>query len=171
MRKSYINTPFLLGVIGLLCLFNNDNIYSQNFIDPTPLDSASAQESEMVDSDIDNYYILGWNWGSPGAKLDDVLNINTYHNLNTSSTDYNDGMKTIEVLEGINGSRSTNVVLNAHALYLEPTITPTTEGAFEPRAGDYCGAVFGWQNVNAISFGSSFLKRNFDHSPLPPFFF
>jgi hypothetical protein len=146
MRKSYINTPFLLGVIVLLCLVTNDNIYSQNFIDPILLDS--AQESEMVVSDIDNYYILGWNWGSPGAKLDDVLNINTYHNLNTSSTDYNDGMKTIEVLEGINGSRSTNVVLNAHALYLEPTITPTTEGAFVPRAGDYCGAVFGWKNIN-----------------------
>lgn len=64
MRKSYINTPFLLGVIGLLCLIANDNIYSQYIIDPSPLDS--AKHSNIIDND-DEYFILGWNWGSPGV--------------------------------------------------------------------------------------------------------
>lgn len=52
---------YLIFIVFASCM-----VKGQDIIDPPALDSTS---SSLINSDY-NGFILGWNWGSPGAKLD-----------------------------------------------------------------------------------------------------
>ncbi|OGU60328.1 MAG: hypothetical protein A2X64_03810 [Ignavibacteria bacterium GWF2_33_9] len=54
-------------------------LFSQNIIDPPKLPH-NFNDPGIYDRNFDkNNFLLGWNWGSPGKKLDDALGINYYH--------------------------------------------------------------------------------------------
>ncbi len=72
------------------------NLLSQDVIDPRPLFN---KDTLSVFDRIDNKFITGWNWGTAGAKLDNAMNINTYHSMELDTnitTNYPDSMNVIQ---------------------------------------------------------------------------
>ena len=121
-------------------------IFAQDKLDPNPIGFTTTPLNSMTIQRNPNKFIRGWNWGSAGRKLDEALNINTYHNFPQNSNDYIDGIYIIEPLDSIVGGRTTNRVLNAHAVYYEPALLVNTSDIdFEPMPFDRNGGVFGFQ--------------------------
>ncbi|NLO18509.1 MAG: hypothetical protein GX121_01285 [Ignavibacteria bacterium] len=57
----------------LVILLNNNELLSQDKIDPPKL--IQFDTSPVVDRNF-NSFIIGWNWGTPGAMLDSAITLN-----------------------------------------------------------------------------------------------
>ncbi len=122
--------------------------YSQDLINPPKLQRLDTTTA----IDRSNNFVKGWNWGSPGKKLDSAMLMNAYHDFPESSIDTKYNLKTMEVpgVYGTNiiGGRNNNYVFLGQALHLEPTIKTDSTYNFKPRYGDNKGSVFGFYNRN-----------------------
>lgn len=68
--------------------------YSQDKINPPTLFNSTFYNNHydtLIIRQIPGF-ILGYNWGSPGARLNSALKINTHHDYNLGSTNYSDSM-------------------------------------------------------------------------------
>ena len=69
----------------LFCMFLliQISLYGQNIIDPPNLflilNDSLRFDIGLLNRGPQRKFLIGWNWASPGVKLDDALNINTYH--------------------------------------------------------------------------------------------
>lgn len=154
----------ILSAEGLLC---------QDLLDPPKLNVVDT--STAINRNRD--FFLGWNWGSPGLKLDTSLLINSYHNFPVNSTLVKTNMKVMEVPgdgtnltvpnntwgTGLIGGRNSNNVWLGQSLHLEPTLTVDSTDNFIPRAGDKTNAVFGFEyrNITVGSIISDSTQPNF----------
>ncbi len=114
----------------LLLLFVPIMLLGQNKIDPLPILTDTTANYDIIDP-VQHDFILGWNWGTPGKKLDDALLMNLYHGYPTagqsSNDDYADSIRVIQNLKGdIIGGRLSDAIFNTQSLYLEPTIKVVT---------------------------------------------
>ena len=152
----------LILVIALCNLFT---IYAQDVINPPKFDfftTSTGGYDTLVTRNFNHFY-LSWNWGSEGSKLDKALMMNGYHGFPFDKNDVDENMLTINntYFDEVNakyyivGGYNADLVLNAHCLHLEPTITVDSTQNFIPRAGDTTGAVFGWLNKNTGTNGTS----------------
>lgn len=133
-------------ILAIILTFTFARLYCQDVINPPVLPNV---DTTQVINRGSLGFVKGWNWGSPGAPLDSALNINFYHNMNYSTSDYKPNMNVAEQLGGfIVGGRNSNVVFNALSLHLEPTIVVDTTENFQGRHGDNTGAVFGFKDRN-----------------------
>ncbi len=148
MKKLIIITAILL-VAGIEISFSQDKI------DPPSLDS--LQTSNLVKRNNPGF-ILGWNWGSAGRKLDEALQINTYHNFPTNSPEIGDNLNIIKPLghwaRPIISGRNSDNYFNGHSIYLEPSITVNTTTDEAPQSCENNGGVFGFQFKN-LNVGST----------------
>lgn len=152
MKKS------LKLVILIITIINLCTIYSQNRIDPpenTTINYPTLQNSKE--------FILGWNYGGPGAKLDAALNMNYFHgNIFETENNKNDHLKTepynprvITSVDNLSGSRGFLRKINGQSLYLEPALNVASfcqiPDKFQPISEiDKAGAVFGFINRNTL---------------------
>ena len=63
---------FILISIVIIILTNYFKAYSQDIIDPPKL--SQFDTSPVVDRNF-NSFVIGWNWGTPGAMLDSAMYI------------------------------------------------------------------------------------------------
>ncbi len=135
-------------IIFLLLIINLNLLISQDLINPPKLQRLDTTTA----IDRSNSFVKGWNWGSPGQKLDSALLMNSYHDFPESSTDTKFDMKNMEVPgdwgSNIIGGRNSNNVFLGLSLHLEPTIKVDSTYNFRPRFGDINGSVFGFYNRN-----------------------
>src|SRR5690606_31257831 len=107
---------------------------SQNNIDPPSLINDSTVNKELIKRE-QNSFLLGWNWGSPGEKLDDALYINAYHDMpDHPNNDKVDSIRSIEQFlwgQHILGNRFKNAIINSMSVYFEPTIYIDTVNRFQ----------------------------------------
>ncbi len=135
---------FIAEILILVFVFMKG--YSQDLINPPVLQNIDTCQRVNHGS---LGFVKGWNWGSPGARIDSALNINFYHNIDYSSSDYIPNMNLVAPLRGkIVGGRNADVVFNALSLHLEPTLKVDTSDNFKGRTGDNTGAVFGFKYRN-----------------------
>ncbi len=144
----------IIYLVTFILIIYNISTYSQNIIDPPHL-----VRLDTTDALNRNYqgFMLGWNWSSPGSRLDSVMNINTYHGFEHSTFEgLNKCAENLLVIEPpgryysyITGARGVNCVFNAHCLYLEPALTVDTTQNFTPSNWNRSGAVFGFQYKNS----------------------
>ncbi len=143
MKKYFI-------LAALLC-FSSILLYSQNIIDPPKL--SQFDTSPVVDKNF-NGFIIGWNWGTPGAMLDSAMYINTYHGFDFESDDYLEDtyvmVPPVKWDSYIVGGRNNNYIFNAHCLYFDPSLIVDTSQSFIPRANDNTGAVMGFMDRDSI---------------------
>lgn len=126
--------------------------FGQNKIDPIPILTDTTANYDIIDP-IQHDFILGWNWGTPGKKLDDALLMNLYHGYPTSgqssNDDYADSIRVIQNLKGdIIGGRLSDAIFNTQSFYLEPTIKVVRDDSpneFIPTLRNSNGAIFGFQ--------------------------
>ena len=111
-------------------------LFSQNIIDPPKLPH-NFNDPGIYDRNFDkNNFLLGWNWGQEGEKLDRSMMINGYHDFPFNNNNVKDSTLIIPntwvhdiispsdtIKYYIAGSHDGDVVLNAHCLQLEPTLT------------------------------------------------
>lgn len=75
----------------------------QNKIDPLPIITDTTGNYSVIDP-VQHKFILGWNWGTPGKKIDDILYMNLYHGYPTAgqsnNDDYADNIRIIQQLGG-----------------------------------------------------------------------
>ncbi|MGA2296305.1 MAG: hypothetical protein ABSG15_02025 [FCB group bacterium] len=136
---------------------------AQDIVDPPKL--FNKDTSAVIISNIKEFP-RGWNWGSPGRKLDSAMYVKYYHELKLyeNQTDYIDSARAIQPLSKVVITpnytpfdttydtsyvnivgRNNNYQFNSIALHLEPTIVvDSNDNTFQPRAGDGTGAVFGF---------------------------
>lgn len=68
MKKIYL-------ILLIVILLNNNNLYCQDIIDPPKL--IQFETSPVVDRNFNSFsFIIGWNWGTPGAMLDSAVTLN-----------------------------------------------------------------------------------------------
>ena len=138
---------------GTITLFlSSVFLFAQDKIDPPKFDYLIQNNTPTSYWDYiyhgNTPYILGWNWSSKGAALDNALQMNTYHDFPFTETDVKENLLLIQQTNEdptykITAGHNTDVVLNAHCLHLEPTIAVDSTESFKPRYGDNTGAVFG----------------------------
>jgi len=91
--------------------------------------------------------------------------MNGYHDFPFVNLDYKNNMLIIQQPDNdtlkIVAGHDADVVLNAHCLHLEPTLTVDSTDNFTPKAGDTTGAVFGWYN-KSIGINGAIGDTNFD---------
>ncbi len=155
-----------IKIILIFLLLSNINIFSQNVIDPPHL-----QRIDTTDALNRNYhgFMIGWNWGSPGARLDSVMNINSYHGFSNSKLSVENACaKNMLVIEPpgrwnsyIVGARGRDCAFNAHSLYLEPALTVDETQSFTPANWNKTGAVFGFRDKNSIGVTDTSRNGNF----------
>lgn len=80
-------------LILVLLIFNINLLISQDLINPPKLQRLDTSTA----IDRSKNFVKGWNWGSPGKKLDSAMLMNTYHDFPESSTDTKYNVKTMEV--------------------------------------------------------------------------
>ncbi len=137
----------ILIVLLLLITINITN--SQDLIDPPKLhvvDTCSILVRQT------NSFIKGWNWGSPGLKLDSAMLMNSYHDYPANSTDTKSNILSMQKPgpwnANISGGRNFNLFFLGQSLHLEPTTKVDSTDNFRPRFGDINGSVFGFYNRN-----------------------
>ncbi|OGU56833.1 MAG: hypothetical protein A2X64_07415 [Ignavibacteria bacterium GWF2_33_9] len=146
MKNSIVLGTILISIISV-------NLFAQDLINPPKFDYLIQNNIPTCYWDYiyhgNSPYILGWNWSSKGAALDNALQMNTYHDFPFTQTDVKHNLlliqppnedPTYKIVSGHNQ----NYILNAHCLHLEPTITVDSTENFKPRFGDITGAVFAW---------------------------
>ena len=73
-------------------------LIAQDNIDPLPIISDTTENYDIIVPEQQDF-ILGWNWGTAGKKLDDALNVNFYHSYpndgSESEEDYADNIRII----------------------------------------------------------------------------
>lgn len=146
---------------------------AQDKIDPLPIITDTTGNYNIIDP-IQHHFILGWNWGSPGKKLDDALFMNFYHGYPTAGQDNNDdyanNIRISQQLGGdIIGGRLQDVTFNTQSLYLEPTIkviNPNGNNEFFPTMRNREGSVFGFQKRNKIKLINDPLNPDFGRALL-----
>lgn len=78
-------------------------LFSQNIIDPPPIVTDTTGNFDVIDP-VQHKFILGWNWGSPGKKLDDALYMNFYHGYpftgSSTNINYADSIRISQQLGG-----------------------------------------------------------------------
>ena len=127
-------------------------VFSQDKIDPLPIITDTTGNYSIIDP-VQHDFFLGWNWGTPGRKLDDALLMNMYHGYPTAGSinddDYADNIHIVQALEGnVISGRPSTATFNSQSLYLEPTIKvihPDGPVEFQPNLRNQNGAVFGFQ--------------------------
>lgn len=101
-----------------------------------------------------NAFLLGWNWGSEGIKIDSALFINSYHDIpNSTATNKIENIIAVEqFLDGqhIVGNRFHNAIINSMSAYFEPTLNINPAVDFVPSERNTNGAVFGFLANNKI---------------------
>ena len=75
----------------LLVLLLPFAISAQNIIDPLPIISDTTGNYDVIEREQDKF-IIGWNWGSEGEKLDDAMYMNSYHGYPFGTTNVGDSM-------------------------------------------------------------------------------
>lgn len=129
----------------------------QNKIDPPSIITDTTAYYDILRPNQDKFFI-GWNWGTPGKKLDDAMYINMYHGypkvLSGNNDDYADNISIVQpVGGGVVSGRPSGALFNSQSLYLEPTIkviNPESGNEFFPTQRNKEGAVFGFQKRNKI---------------------
>lgn len=114
-------------------------LFSQDKIDPPSVLSDTTDNYSLIINHQDRF-IIGWNWGTPGRKLDSALNINFYHGYPKEGTPSDDEYIDSIIIaqnaeEDIIGGRPQNSTFNSESMYLEPTIeviTPDSPREFQP---------------------------------------
>jgi hypothetical protein len=102
----------------------------------------------------------------PSRKLDSAMDMNFYHNFYFGDTNsINNSLNIPQIKNSVIAGRNKDRTINAHALYLEPTIDVDSTDNFQPRVGDSTGAVFGFRNRNfdvgdTVSSGVDFSTQN-----------
>ncbi len=134
-------------IITLIIVFTAINIDAQTLFNPPKL---NVSADTAIRSNITKF-IIGWNWGAEGKKLDEALFINSYHQMHLKTWqgnyigDYKHDMTLFHPLQdSITGGRNCYNILNSHCLHLEPTIDVDSTTNFKPRVGDNTGGVFGF---------------------------
>lgn len=122
-------------------------LLAQDILKPQPM---TFLHSEIINDTI-NKFVFGWNWGSPGKKLDSALGMNFYHHYPENSTDYLDSMIVAQPIGNLVSGRPFNIPFNAQSLQIEPTINPDSTANFTPKVGDTTGAVFGFYNRKHVN--------------------
>ena len=103
------------NIIIIVSFIASINLYGQNTINPSSLftlpNDSLIKDALMLRPDNLNKFLLGFNWSGPGEKLDNALNINTYHEYdpNPSITDYKDSINIIKSFHTILCSRQQNL--------------------------------------------------------------
>ena len=143
-------------LILLLMITLSIDLFSQNTIDPPNLfliqNDSLHQDTGILNGGPQTKFIIGWNWSSLGVKLDDALNINTYHDydISHSATDCRDSLNVIQSFHTILCNQEKNLPFTALSLYLNPTITVDSTKHFKPRPYNNDGAIFGFCNKNKV---------------------
>lgn len=87
-------------------------VSGQDKIDPLPIITDTTGNYSIIDP-VQHDFFLGWNWGTPGKKLDDALFMNFYHGYpiegSINNDDYTDSILIVQALKGnvISGRPST----------------------------------------------------------------
>jgi len=129
-------------LITMILLFTSVNMFSQNPLDPAKV---FIKDTSLVTNSLDTQFVRGFNWSSPGYRLDSAMRINFYHhmNLNQAITDYTPNARLMQPLEHptrvIIGGRNCNRLFQAHSLYLDPTIIVDSTLNFKPKVYDNTG--------------------------------
>ncbi len=155
------NKLFIMCFITLFSIKTNCN--SQNVIDPPSLlrgaySTLSKADTNNIGKGNANKFILGWNWGSPGKKLDEALKINTYHGFDfdqTKTSDLNnikDSIMYFQYLHDLIVSRAWDVPFTALSHFINSTIIVDSIDSFKPRPYDKTGAIFGLLNCEPTLF-------------------
>ena len=145
-------------LICLVAIVSIISAYSQDIIDPPKLPT-DFNDSTIYDKNFTNTnFIRGWSFGTPGRKLDEAMYMNYYlmgifpqwdnTYQYTDSSFYIKNHRRTVVIDSVVGGRNGTCILNAHSIYLEPTIIVDSTNNFKPRQGDSTGAVFGWYYRN-----------------------
>ena len=134
-------------------------LYTQDIIDPPK----SFNKDTLSIYDNANSFVIGWNWGGIGRKMDEALSATTYHSIPMTYVDYPipSGFDT-EIADNIKGipylwdytngnefmTRVKDRIMNGMSLLLEPAMAVTTADAAPARWNDVCGGVYGFQYQN-----------------------
>jgi hypothetical protein len=134
-------------------IINLNLLISQDLINPPKLQRLDTTTA----IDRSNNFVKGWNWGSPGRKLDTAMLMNAYHDFPYLSTDTKSNILSMQKPgpwnANISGGRNGNYFFLGQALHLEPTINVDSTDNFRPRVGDINGSVFGFYNRNLTNGG------------------
>ena len=157
----------------LMFAFTISVVNAQDIIDPPTL-PINFNNTAVFDRNFNQtHFVKGWNWGGTGRKLDEAMLMNYYHcgfQFDLNANNYNDtslfihNHRRVLQLNGITGGRGENCLLNAHSEIIFPYITIDSTNAFQPRAYDSSGAVFGFTFKNKVRILDSSQHTNVDYN-------
>ncbi|MBK9249460.1 MAG: hypothetical protein IPM69_15430 [Ignavibacteria bacterium] len=166
---------FLAVIIFISCC---SSTFSQDLIDPPSLPH-NFNDTSVYDRNF-NHFIIGWNWGGPGRKMDEALHANYYHMQYHPENGSGDSSFTDTLHFGKNGRRvvsmynadsliligqhpDTNQRINGQSILYKPVLTVDTSQWFIPRPYDRDGSVFGFKYKNKGVILDSSLHSNPDY--------
>jgi hypothetical protein len=118
---------------------------SQTILDPPSiLDSLDQNMLNFQTTD----FKLGWNWGSPGLRLDNALSIKYSHGAFDrwhDSTLSTPNMNYIDAIPGFTTGHMHYGKLNSMALQFDPAIKVCTTSSYRAESWENKGAIFGFQ--------------------------
>jgi hypothetical protein len=120
---------------------------AQTILDPPSI--LDSLDQTMLNFDVSDFK-LGWNWGSPGVRLDNALSIKYSHGafdtlrrpLGTPNMNY------IDAIPGFTTGHMHYGKLNSMAVQFDPAIRVRTTSNYIAESWENKGAIFGFQTKN-----------------------
>lgn len=146
-------------IIIFTILFHSIEIFSQNNIDPPILPQTYSGQGTLNFNDTEvfsksfNNFILGWNNGTDGRQLDELMNNNYYLygwetgipvNWNNFGNNNNWYVRVRPL-----GYPDDHGVGACQAIFYDPAITINKDENFTPDPHSKGGSLFGFQNKNS----------------------
>lgn len=149
-------------IIILIAIMINIS-YSQELLNPKKLAGVDFTSSNFNRNFMTTNFTYGWNWSSPGLKLDNALHINAHHNQfwtngwdnkpSFDNTKYSSNYGFYVNITGLCGRKDPNPFVG-FGQYFEPALEVDTTNNFVANSEAELGAAFGFMYKN-MSIGSN----------------